>query len=176
VLGSATWTGIVANAGDTDDPASWWSDAANAAALSGFDKTKVPGGLYTATWGTIISSAFFAEDGFTVSFNLGTKKQMIEGLVYDITLESLTATCKCVPVGPALSAIVAALGDADHGVEPPVADLVITGPLGTFTLKNCQARMASGQYGSSVKRVGEIEFVTQRSVTSGLLDALWTLA
>lgn len=175
VMGAMTFTGIIANASDPSALTSWYAISDTHAALTGFDKTKVPGGLYQATYGTI-TTPFFAEDGFAIDFALQLKDQMVEGLTYDKTLESLTATCKCAPVGPALSALTALMSSSTpHGGEPPAADLVITGPI-NFTLKNCQIRQAQGRYGSSVKRVGEIEFVTQRTATNGLLDALWTVS
>ncbi|GAB4180118.1 MAG: hypothetical protein Fur0032_21000 [Terrimicrobiaceae bacterium] len=177
-LGSMTWTGLLANSGDPHDIADYLATSA-AGALTGFDLTKVPTGLYTASWGAVLS-AFHSEDGFAITFDMQTEDVKIPGRgTIDKILTGLSASCKVVPVGPDQQDILDVHGLTTHIGQPgPKNDIVITGGrngMPIVTLKNCIAQSSQGRTGRSAKRIGEMEFVTIRTATNGVIDPLWTI-
>jgi hypothetical protein len=178
-LGQITWTGLLANDGDPADIADYIATSTNGA-LTGFDLTKVPSGLYTAAWGSVLTS-FHSEDGFEISFDLQTEDVTIPGLgTIDKRLTSLTASCRVVPVGPDQQDILDV-----HGLTTPIGgaspknDLVITGGrtgMPIVTLDNCIAQSSQGRTGRTAKRIGEMEFVSVRNATTGVIDPLWVIS
>jgi hypothetical protein len=179
ILGEMTMTGLLANNGDPADIADYLATSSGGA-LTGFDLTKIPNGHYTAAWGAVLS-AFHAEEGFDISFDLSLEDVKVDGLgVVDKIMNGLAATCKVTPVGPDVQDILDVHGlTTAIGQSGPKNDLVITGQrsgLPIVTLDNCIAQMSSGRTGRTVKRIGEMEFKTVRSATTGVIDALWTFA
>ena len=118
-------------------------------------------------------------DGWTVSVELATDPQATDNLgTIDYTLQGVTVRAKCTPVGLTEAQILAALphtlgrGASLRGDN----DLVIAGEGGlTVTLKN--ARIVTGPlaWGSTTLRVGEIGFIAQRSFSSGVAGALYSV-
>ena len=179
ILGDMTFTGILANSGDPADISDYLATSASAA-LTGFDLAKIPNGLYTAAWGTVITGVH-SEDGFVIDFDLSLEDTVVDGLgTIDKRLAGLGATCKVVPVGPNAQDVLDVHGlTTAIGQAPPKNSLVITGGvtgMPIVTLANCIAQTSSGQTGTKAKRLGEMEFSTLRTATSGVINALWTFA
>lgn len=178
ILGQVTFTGIIANNSDPADIESYLVSEDDPGALTAVDLGKIPNGLYTASWGSVLQN-FHSEAGFNLSFDLGTEDVEVDGAgTVDKVLTNMEATATVVPVGPTAQQIVDILGDEIAiGQAPPKHDLVITGGragMPVVTLKNTLAQQSQGRTGSSVKRIGEVQFVSVRTVASGLLEALWT--
>lgn len=182
LLGEIGFTGILANATEWAAAAARLSLGANASgvALTGFDLTKVPNYAYSATLGAL---TFESEEGFNVEFDLQLEDVKVDSQgVVDKILTSLTATCSFVPVGLTEAQILAALAVQGAGVRRGGsiggADFVITGsavgaPI--FTLKGASVSQGGYRFARNAKRVGEIQLVTRRTLTNGVLDPLWTV-
>ncbi|CAN5351608.1 hypothetical protein BH09VER1_BH09VER1_28380 [soil metagenome] len=174
--GKMTWTGILANNGDPANLADYLTTS-DAGALTGFDRTKCPTGLYTGSWGETYTG-LYSEDGFMVKPSLKTVDTYLPGLgTIDMIVEELNATLTTVPIGLTPADILAILGDVALGDEQACNDFVVTGGrigMPIFTLKNSMANFSTGQTGATKKRIGEIEFETIRTQTTGVLDPLWT--
>lgn len=176
--GPATWTGILANNGDPSDLDDYIATS-DAGALTGFDLTKTPTGLYTAAWGSVFTG-IYSEEGFTIKPSLSTEDVVVNGLgTIDMIVKSLDATLSVTPIGMSAADILAALGDVNIGVAQAKNDFVITGGrtgMPIVTLKNTTFNFTGGRTGASAKRIGEIEIETIRTQTTGVIDALWTFA
>jgi hypothetical protein len=176
ILGSMTFTGLLANSGDPSDMDDYVATSA-VGALTGFDLGKIPNALYSAAWGSAITG-IYSEAGFVIDFDLSTEDVRVDGYgIIDKRLTGLGATVKCIPVAQTLSELLGGLGDVGVGAAPAKNNLVITGtgagaPI--VTIANTLVRQSAPRYGASIARQGEIEFVAVRTQTTGLLNALWT--
>ncbi len=176
-----TWAGVLANN-------TAWS-AAGARLTHGADASGValtglvPADLALCGWSAALGGSAIPdhEDGIAVNFNPQLTEQRVDsvGLV-DWSFEGIEVTASYVPVGIEEEAAITALGIQGAGVvrgaTAAVQDLVVTGALAgrSFTLKNCTRRSTPLRYHRTQKRLGEVELVATRSVTTGALDALYT--
>ncbi|MFA6962446.1 MAG: hypothetical protein WC205_16950 [Opitutaceae bacterium] len=182
ILGSMEFSGMLANATEWAAAASRVSlgVAASDVALTGFDLTKVPNYAYSAAIGTL---AFETEDGFQIDFSLSLDDQPTDSQGnIDKTLGTLTATCRCVPIGITQDEILTALAIQGTGVRRGAsiggADLVITGSeIGApvVTLHGASLSQGGSIFQRGKKRAGEITFVTRRTVTTGVLGPLFEI-
>jgi hypothetical protein len=179
LLGEMTLTGLIANNG-TGIMSDYLSSGAAAAAQTGWDLTKVPNFLYTATWAPLLPTAFYSEDGFEISFDLGTEDVTVNGLgTIDKTLASLSASCKVTPVGPAVADVLAVHGAAikPGGSAPKGRLLIAAGIVGapSVSLENCIVQSTTGRTGQKVKRIGEFEFKTVRTAITGVIEPAFVI-
>lgn len=177
ILGEIEFTGLLANNGDPADIADYISTS-DGGALTGFDLSKIPNGLYQASWGTVLQD-FLSEEGFQISFEQQISDVKVDGLgTIDKTLEGLMASCSVIPVGITAQQILDVHGATTAiGAAPPKHSLVITGQrtgLPIVTLANCLAETSQARTGRAVKRAGEFRFSTLRTANTGVIGALWT--
>jgi hypothetical protein len=179
MLGSMTFTGLVANASDPSLAASFFSfgSVGTNVALTGLDTSKIPNAFYTATLNSV---TYRPADGFGIDFNLGLEPDMDNGLTINQRITSLECSAKFVP-GPHTEAAIATLlgwGGKQPGDEAGNYPLVITGD-GTgkpvVTLANMMVVGGGVRYGRQ-PRAGEITLESVRQVTSGNLTALWVFS
>lgn len=180
MLGACTWAGVLAN------NVEWaavgaryaWGTSASGVALTGL----TPADMAFCPWvlelgGTVIEH----EDGVAVDFSVAVTEQRTDSLgIVDWSFDGVSATAKYVPVveeAAALDALAIQGAGAVRGKSAAAALLELTGS-GTryFSLAGCVQRATAGRYSRSLKRVGEVELVSTRSQTSGVLDALYTFA
>jgi hypothetical protein len=117
-----------------------------------------------------------------VSFDLQLEDVKVDSQgVVDKIITSLTATCTFIPVGITEADILAALAIQGAGVRRGAsiggADFTITGsevgaPI--FTLHSASVSKGGWAFARNKKRIGEIQLVTRRTMTTGVLDPLWT--
>ena len=125
------------------------------------------------------NSSIATADGWTVNVDLSTDPVETDSLgTIDHTLSGVTVRAKCTPLGLTESQILDALPvSLGRGASLAGAnDLVIAGAGGlTVTLKN--ARIVTGPlaWGNTTLRAGEIGFIAQRSFSSGVAGALYSV-
>lgn len=174
------FTGLCANNSDPAVEANWYSfgTPATNVALTGFDLTKVLNTRYSLGWN---SATYQSEQGFNLDFNLGLVPDVVDGEgIVNYRITELDASLKFVPTGKTEANFASLLGwGVALGAQPTLSNAVVTG-VGTgnpvFTLVNAQVMQGSTAYGAAANRFGEVELMSVRKVTSGALDALWTVA
>lgn len=178
---ATTWAGVLANGVEWSAVGARYvyGEDATGAALLGL----VPAQMAMCKWALTKGGVAVPdhEDGIAVNFNVALTEQRTDSLgLVDWSFDGVEATMSYVPTGIEEQANLDALAiqgaGAGRGVSAAVADLVATGSVAgrTFTLKNCTQRNATPRYSRSLKRVGEVEFVSTRTATDGLLDTLYT--
>lgn len=180
ILGSMTFTALCANSGDPATQANWFSygTAASGVALTGFDLTKVPNTRYSLEWNSV---TYQSEQGYNLDFNLGLDPDVVDGEgIVNYRITALDASLKFVPTGKTEANLATLLGwTVAPGGQPTLSNAVVTAA-GTgnpiVTLVNAQVMQGSAAYGAATNRLGEIELMSVRKVTSGAIDALWTFA
>lgn len=182
LIGDVTFMGLIAKDGDPSSAAAYFEyggSPANDADLAGFDGSKDINAVYSLTRNSI---TYFAEAGFVLNPNLEANEDRVDG--FGLVGKSLTRMEPSVTFQPAgmTEAAIAALQDfaTSIGKEDTKYDLTIQGQADGDILFTLPSTIIGPQndrrYGAEVKRVGEIEFRSQRGHTSGDLDAAWTFA
>ena len=178
--GDVTIVGLLANNADPSAIASYyaWGVAASGVNIgTAFDPTK---DMFLPFTGTYNGASFEAMEGFTVSANLNLSEVKVDSLgTVDMTLSSHNPTLTFKPAGKN-EADVEALHNFGLaiGAGQTTRDFVLAGPDTDdllFALKGCtpgadQDRM----YGNEADRIGDLTFECQRTLTAGVLDALYT--
>lgn len=183
-FGPVTFTAIGANN-------TAWSSAAKRVAIADqafsdttFSPTAIKTVPFSAAWGLVAPwSAFVSQDGFNVDFNISLEPVSVDsdGTV-DMTLGSVEATCRCVPVGITEAQLMALLsvqgGSVARGISLSSAanDLVLTGSGASLTLYNAAPVAAGMRFGNKALRAGEVEFVTCRKFTTGAAQACFAIS
>lgn len=164
----------------------WAVDASSAFVDTSFDPSKIRKMRYTGTWGAAAPwVGFSVETGFAVTFQTSASPDKVGGVTNDMILDDIDCTVAALPVAITEAQILAALALTDTNFVPGAAidtltnnnDLVIAGGTGapSFTLKQCSIANTGLNFGRG-KRIGETTWQSTRSVTTGALDALFTLA
>jgi hypothetical protein len=151
-----------------------------------FDQTKVVSPRYLGTWGAAPFDALESEAGWEVTPIMETK--MMQGAnwgLLDVILTSLGVSARA-----SLINITEAQYDTLMKLQGATAlrpgdtisssgddrDLVIAGTGLSVTLKHMGVSEAQLRYGAGTFRQGPVKFVNRRTWTTGVADALWTLA
>ena len=176
-FGQAAFTALLANGKAPGDSGAFYSVAAATYNLEYPDPEGITGVHYAGTFGSL--SIPDTADGWTVNVDLSTDPVETDSLgTIDHTLSGVTVRAKCTPLGLTESQILDSLpvslgrGESLAGAN----DLVIAGAGGlTVTLKN--ARIVTGPlaWGNTTLRAGEIGFIAQRSFSSGVAGALYSV-
>lgn len=154
------------------------------ASYAAFSKAAVLRVAFAAAWGSSPWDAIRTADGWTIDFDLKTKEVPDDALgIQDYTFEDLEVRAKCTPIGKTMAQLLSALaiqgGTARRGQALlGTSDLVLTGAGGSpvITLNKPAIKTAGEKWGDTTLRHGEIGFVAQRTFSSGVPDALFTLA
>jgi hypothetical protein len=176
---ACTWCGVLANNTEWSDAGARYSYGADASgvALTGL----TPALMALCPWaGSLGGTAFKHEDGIAISFSvqLDEQREDSQGLI-DYSFGGVEVTVSYVPVGTDEEDNLDALGIQGagilRGVSGVAADLAVTGS-GTraVSVKGLVQRSAAGRYNRKDKRVGAIELSSTRSVTTGVLNTLYT--
>lgn len=174
ILGSMTFTGLIANNANPAAAASYY-------ALSGGGNppTLALSDIVTDFWsGSWDGTPIRGDEGFQVNFELETAAQVDDETgTYDMRLQSLRAVASVTPRGMTAAAMAALLSmGGGIGTAPAKHDLAITSGFGhSVTLKNCLARQGQIRAGADAHRTGTLEFATVRTVNAGELEALWLI-
>lgn len=181
MFGSCTWAGVLPNNTAWSAVGARYAYGADASgvALTGLVKAD----MALCPWaGTLGGTAFEHEDGISVDFNVQLDEQRTDSLgIVDYSFGGIEAVVRYVPVGIDEAAHLDALGiqggTLKRGDSAAALQLVVTGS-GTrsVTVNGLVQRSAGGRYHRSQKRVGEIELVSTRDITAGVLNPLFVLA
>lgn len=173
-----TWTGLCANEADPGKLASYFTQgaAATGVKLTGFDRTKVFKGRYTAVRDAV---TLRSDAGFDIDFAMQADPYRPSGEpTAQYYLRSLEAMVQCQPVALAESDYLALLNDdIDIGGEPPCHDITVAGPAAgwpSITIKNTHVEPGSYVYGAG-QRNGPLTFQSIRLPAEDVLSELWAV-
>lgn len=178
IQGSIKFTGLLANATDPSNAAAYYTLAsATYPGDAGWLASDVKIQAYTSAWGSSPWDAFFTEDGWDISFALNLKPQLVDGLgTVDMTLQGLVVTAKCVPVGPAVTDILAKIAPAvalGNSIAALSHHLLISGTGVCAQVYNAGMAESGFTYGAEKKRIGATTWKATRTLTSGTPDPLY---
>src|SRR6185312_15019530 len=151
-----------------------------------FAKTNFKRVRFTGAWGSIAGfTSIIPQRGFQVSWELDAQPLTCDGLgTVDFTIgeSALQGTCKCVPIQPTIAELEAEV--AAQGVpfgtllSANVADLTLAGNGGSpvVVLKHAGITEHGYAFGIEPLRQGEIVWSTTRGFTSGVPDAVASVA
>lgn len=188
MLGSGTFVGIPTQGNTWATTGAVYTTGVGAAISdSTFDPTQIVTQPYSASLGSVAGfTSFNTEDGWTISFDLKTQPRPIDPTgTIDYRFVSIGIMAKCVPLQTTEAQILAALGMQTSGavrgrsLAAGGASLTVTGmsnSVNVLTIPNCAIKGAGYRFGSQVLRNGEVGFVGTRTFTSGVQNALYTLA
>lgn len=180
MLGACTWVGVLANATAWSAAGARYSYGADASgvALTGLTKAEMALCPWSATLG---GTAFEHEDGIAVDWSVQLDEQRSDSIgVFDYSFGGIEAAVKYVPVGVEEAAYLDALGiqggTVARGDSAAALQLVATGSgARSVTINGLVRRSSAARYHRSQKRVGEIELVSTRDITTGALNPLFVL-
>jgi hypothetical protein len=193
-IGSATFSCYNADAVSWETANSLYTLGTDAYVLTGFDRTKIRSGGCTAVWNVsalstqtaltgFVATAFETVDGITVDFDLAYKAFEIDtNGVIDLRFQRLDLTIKGQPVGPSVTDATNALKMQGSGatrgrsIQDVVADIVInSGGTAIFTASQMSLKSVDLNYGTENNRIGNCEWVSNRTVSTGALVAAYTV-
>ena len=153
------------------------------AATEAFAKTNFRRRRFTGAWGSITGfTAIAPQKGVQVAWEVDAKPVRVDGYgTVDMTVNSMIASCKCIPIGPTMAQIksnsqeeseMGTLGSATSG------DLVWTGANSgpVVTLKNAYLKSYGPVYDPNELRVGEVMWETTRGFSSGTAAVVASVA
>lgn len=183
------FTAILKNSANPEDDGAYYTTLTGATFTeSAFAKTNFKRVRFTGAWGTKAGfTAIIPQDGFRLGWNLSLKPVTVDGLgTVDFTHNGLVASCKCIPIQPTMVQVEAQakLGGngtgngTAHGtlLGGNVADLTLTGTGVTVVLKNAAIEDSGYVWSNEKLRQGEISFATTRGFTTGVPNAVATVA
>lgn len=178
VQGPLKFTGILKNSTDPSAAGAYYTlETASYPGDSGFAVSDIPTKAYASAWGASPWDAFHTEDGWEISFGLTIRPQKVDGHgTVDMTLQGLTVSAKCIPVGPAESDILAkAMPATDLGssIAAAAANLNISATGVYVRIYNAGIVNSGFVYGSERKRIGATEWRATRTITAGSADPLF---
>lgn len=179
IQGAVEFTGIVRNEMDPSEASSYYTiETATYPGDTGFAVSDILTKAYASAWGDDAPwDSFYTEDGWEISFGLNLSPQMVDGLgTVDMSLQGLTVTAKCVPVGPAESDILAAAAPAvalGSSIASRSAALNISASGIYVRVYNAGITKSGFVYGAEKKRISATEWRATRTVTSGTPDPLF---
>lgn len=180
IIGSVTFTGLVKNNTDPTNAAAYYTESAVAyPGDTGFAVSDILTKAYSAAWGaTSPWSAFLAEGGWSIDFDLQLSPQKVDGIgTVDMTFSQVGVSAKCVPVGPtALDILSKVAGTGGLGVSIATANHLNISATGVYVRLYNAALAESGLvFGNTAKRIGETEWIATRSITTGVADPLFAV-
>lgn len=185
-LGQVTWYAFGNNneAWSHDDHLYTLADAAfTDTSLSNSTIQTVP---FTAVLGSLAApwASIQTKDGWNVSFDVGLDAQEVDDIgIFDwIYNGDANVTVKCKPIGIIVADLLALMKLQGTGVARGMSildkkyDLVLSGGSTniTTTIKNCTLQAAPHAYNVG-DRVEDLEFKTVRNLTTGALDAVFSV-
>lgn len=179
-FGTVTFTGLIANSGDPAELTSYLTISAGAAATGGFDPAKI----VMAPYQCVIEGVdpFVSEAGFEFTFDLQTTPVYVDGIgTVDMTVASIGASMSCIPVGVSVAVLNSFFGGrvgepvvaGELEIRPP-ASYGIGGLIVSFANHVLTAKQE--RFSTTENRIGSITAEAIRTFTSGVPNALYTIA
>ncbi len=186
-IGPATITGIIGSAKN-------WTTASAFYEVTGAgtftDATWVPSDplrcQYSAAYGSVTGlTDFQMQDGWTIDFRLSAAPTNVQGITRDMKFTGLEVMARGIPAKPTTAQLLTALkvdaasaGLTGRSLFTQAQNLVITGSDAVAHVTIPKASIYTGQFAFSGERLrtGEIAFYACRNYTSGVQQALYTIA
>ncbi len=184
--GSVTWYAI-----GSDNEA--WSHADHLYTLAdvaftdtSLARTDIQTVPFTAALGALPApwDAIQTKDGWSLSFDVGLEAQEVDDVgIFDwIYNGDASVSAKCKPIGIKVADLLGLLNLQGTGIARGMSilnkkyDLVLSGGTGniTTTIKNCTLQAGPHAYNVG-DRVEDLEFKTVRNLTTGALDAVFSI-
>lgn len=187
LFGEMTFLCILKSATDFVTPASQLVIASSAFSDATFDETKIASPGFTAAYGTSPYAAMESLDGFSVEIGMDIIRDYVDRFgIVGARLKSLSATAKFTPVGlteaqwaTLINLDGATVAIPGQSVAKSDTDLVITGgttPLAISITLHKAGIVNMGLNFGEKPRLGELDFVTKRTWTTGAANPLYTFA
>lgn len=182
---AVTFTGLLKNNANPQDAAAYYTYD-NAAYVEGaFALTNFLAKSWTGAWGARTGfTSIQTQEGWDVSWELGMDPDVVDGLgAVDMFLTNFAAKVSCIPVGPTVAQLEANLffqndskAAIGAGVHESMDDLVLTSGTAGVTLKNAALIETGLAFAPNKKRVTETVWETMRGFTTGVPQAIATVA
>lgn len=189
MLGACEFLGIRGTGADWNDENKLYTQAGSGGTLAdaAFTIAQIKTQIYSGVWSGItgFSSAFYTVDGWTVDSEVEMERIQIDEVgTVKAVLKSVRFMAKCRPLGVSYANITAALksqgtgGSRGRSLAATAADLAITGEDGStiVTLKSANLYEGGFKFGATQVRDGELAWITTRPFSSGVPQAVATLA
>lgn len=149
-------------------------------------KTTIQTVPFTAVLGALAApwNGIQTKDGWTLSFDTGLEAQEVDDIgIFDwIYTGDASVTAKCKPIGIKVADLLGLMNMQGTGIARGMSildkkyDLVLSGGSTniTTTIKNCTLQAGPHAYNVG-DRVEDLEFKTVRNVTTGALDAVFSI-
>jgi hypothetical protein len=189
LFGDLTFTCLSDPTVQPNTAAAWNTVASATFADVSFDETQIITDSYSAAYGSTPYNAMGSMAGFEIDISMETSQIPADDYgIVDIILKGLTATAKFAPSNLTETQVYTLLGLQGTGYIFPGQSLskagtplVITGSGNgahtlTATINSAGPKQAGFMYSTDKHRHEAVEFTSKRTWTSGVGNALWTLA
>lgn len=178
IQNSIKFTAILANNTDPANAAAYYTLAAAAyPGDAGYAVADILTHSYASDWGAAPWDNFLTEDGWDISFGLQLKPQTADGLgTVDMTLQGLTVSAKCVPIGISAADILAKIAPAaalGNSIAAAASPLNISSTGVYARIYNAGIVTSGFIFGADKKRIAATEWRATRTVTAGSADPLF---
>lgn len=179
------FTGLLKNNAAPADAASYYTFDNVTYTEGTFALTNFLAKSWTGAWGSRTGfTSIQTEAGWDVGWELGMEPDVVDGLgAIDMFITNFAAKVSCIPVGPTIAQLESNLFFQNHanaaigaGVHDSMDDLVLTSGTASVTLKNAALIETGLAFAPSKKRVQETAWETMRGFTTGVPQAIATIA
>jgi hypothetical protein len=182
--GTARFTGLLKNNAAPTDANSFFTYDTAAFVDSGFAMTNFKGQAWTGAWGARTGfTAMQTQAGWGVDWQLTMEEDVVDGLgAVDMFITGFGARISSIPVGPTAAQIESNLffqgtgAAVGSGIHESVDDLVLTCGTASVTAKSAALIETGFAFAPSKKRIGETVWETVRGFSTGVPQALATVA
>lgn len=180
VQGSCTFTAVLKNNVEPTAANAYYTVATGSYSDTGFDPATILTPNVASAYGAVTGFASFAtQAGWEIDFGLNLSPQVVDGLgTVEMTVTDVSVSAKCIPVGPTVANVMAAMGDGlamGSAVEAIAADLALTATGIAVTIPDAFIAEADLGWGTTRKRIGQTTWQGIRSLTTGTVNPLWTI-
>jgi hypothetical protein len=178
------FTGLLAAGSNPEDSASYYTTGVSQTFTeTAFAKTNFKRVRFSGAWGAVTGfTAIIPQKGFQVAWACDLKPLKVDGLgTVDFTNCGVMVSAKCIPIQPTMAQLKTNLqSEAAHGtlLSTIAADLTLTGNGGApvVVVKNASLGEGGLAFGQEVLRMGEVAWNTTRKFTTGVAQAVATVA
>lgn len=177
-FGSVQFTGLVDKSGDPNSLADYYAATTGGSIGATFDATKIVTAPYTATLGAI--GPFYSEAGFEIAFDLGLNPVTVDGMgTIDMSLQNLGVNITCIPTGALANSFDTYFNSLDIGEDLANSTLDISTTTSGGLNFDCLAVQVidhQKRFSPADNRVGQLTMAARRTFTSGVPNAMFTVA
>jgi len=178
-LGSVQFTGLVKNSANPNALTSYYTYVGTGGNSIGtaFDPALIIAAPYAATLAA--GTPFYSSDGFEISFDLALTPVVVDGIgTVTMALGNIGSTISCTPIGVSSSFFDTYFDSLDAGEELSAVTLdVSTSVTGGLNYDaTVQIISIDRRFSPTENRLGKLTMAAKRTFTSGVPNALFTIA